>query len=142
VSLARQTASSPARNRRLPPLFAERAAAVQLVTALIVPAIFGSVVGLVLGASATWYWGLQAVAAVGGVLAGMEHRDGADGADRGVFGGLIFGTFLLLAHAISGADAKANLGQWPGALIVFAGIAGALLGALGGSLRAGLERRG
>jgi len=112
------------------------------VTALIVPAIFGSVVGLVLGASATWYWGLQAVAAVGGVLAGMEHRDGADGADRGVFGGLIFGTFLLLAHAISGADAKANLGQWPGALIVFAGIAGALLGALGGSLRAGLERRG
>jgi peptidoglycan/LPS O-acetylase OafA/YrhL len=128
--------------RRLPPLFAERRAGTQLMLALVVPAAFGAIVGLVLGVSATAYWGLQALAAVGGLLAGLEHRDGVDGADRGLFGGLLFGTFLLLAHAISGADAKVDLGQWPGALIVFAGLAGCLLGALGGSGRAALERRG
>ena len=126
---------------RLPTLFAERAPATQLALALIVPAAFGALVGVVLGVSATAYWGLQAFAAVGGVLAGFEHRTPSDAADRGLFGGLVFGTFLLLAHAISGAEPKAHLGQWPGALILFAGIAGCLLGALGGSGRAARERR-
>jgi hypothetical protein len=142
VSLAGQTASRPARKRPLPPLFAERARAAQLAAALVVPAVFGAIVGLMLGVSAAAYWGLQIVAAIGGLLAGLEHRTGADAADRGFFGGLVFGSFLLLAHAISGADAKVSLGQWPGVLIVLAGIAGALLGALGGTLRAALERRG
>jgi hypothetical protein len=128
--------------RRLPPLFAERPPAAQFALALAVPAAFGALVGLVLGWSATAYWTLQAIAAVGGLLAGLEHRGGSDGADRGLFGGLLFGSFLLLAHAISGADAKVDLGQWPGALIVFAGIAGCALGALGASTRAALERRG
>ena len=142
MSLAGQTTSSPARKRPLPPLFAERAGAAQLLTALVVPAVFGSIVGVMLGVSAPVYWGLQIVAAIGGLLAGLEHRTGAEAADRGLFGGLVFGSFLLLAHAISGADPKVSLGQWPGLLIVFAAIAGALLGALGGSVRAALERRG
>jgi len=68
VSLAGQTTSSPARKRPLPPLFAERAGAAQLLTALVVPAVFGSIVGVMLGVSAPVYWGLQIVAAIGGLL--------------------------------------------------------------------------
>jgi len=106
-----------------------------------VPAAFGAFVGVMLGVPAAAYWGLQALAAIGGVLGGMEHRDASEAADRGLLGGLVFGSFLLLAHAITGAEPKADLGQMPGLLIVFAGIAGALLGALGGKLRVERQRR-
>ena len=109
---------------------------VQFVAGLVVPAAFGSLVGVMLGVSAAAYWGLQGLAAIGGLLAGLEHRHPGDAADRGFLGGLIFGSFLLLAHAIAGTDAKADLGKLPALLILFAGIAGALLGALGGALRA------
>jgi uncharacterized membrane protein len=53
----------------------------------------------------------------------------------------VFGSFLLLAHAITGAEPKAHLGEMPGLLIVFAGIVGAALGALGGASRAARQRR-
>jgi hypothetical protein len=119
----------------------DRPAAVQLVAGLVVPAAFGALVGVMLGVSAAAYWGLQVLAAIGGVLGGMEHRDANEAADRGLLGGLVFGSFLLLAHAITGAEPKAHLGSMPGLLIVFAGIAGALLGALGGSIPAGRQRR-
>src|SRR3954466_10588349 len=133
VSLARQTASA---GEGLPTLFAERPPAVQFVVGLVVPAAFGALVGVMLGVSAAAYYGLQVLAAIGGVLGGLEHRNGSDAADRGLLGGLVFGSFLLLAHAITGAEAKASLGDLPGLLVVFAGIAGALLGALGGAIRA------
>lgn len=122
-------------------LFSERPAALQFVSGLVVPAAFGAFVGVMLGVSAAAYWGLQVLAAIGGVLGGMEHRDASEAADRGLLGGLVFGSFLLLAHAITGAEPKADLGQMPGLLIVFAGIAGALLGALGGKLRVERQRR-
>jgi hypothetical protein len=119
------------------PLFATRPPIAQLVGALVVPALFGAVCGVVLGSSATAYWALQGVAAIGGVLGGMEHPSATEGADRGVLGGLVFGSFLLLAHAIDGRTAQASLGEWPAVLIAFAAIAGGLLGALGGAIRAG-----
>jgi hypothetical protein len=93
---------------------------VQFVAALVVPAAFGALVGVMLGVSAAAYWGLQGLAAVGG---------------------LVFGSFLLLAHAITDAEPKADLGELPGLLIVFAGIFGALLGALGGALRQRRSRK-
>jgi hypothetical protein len=117
------------------PLFSNRPPVAQLVGALVVPALFGAVCGVVLGGSATAYWALQGVGAVGGLLAGLEHRTASEGADRGLFGGLVFGSFLLLAHAIDGRTAQASLGEWPGVLIVFTGVAGALLGAAGGAIR-------
>jgi len=125
----------------MPPLFATRPPAVQLVLILVVPALFGAVAGVLLGVSAGAYWALQGLGVLGGFFAGLEHPTAADGADRGLLGGAVFGSFLLLAHAISGADAKVDLGQWPGVLIVFTSIAGALLGALGGARRAAVERR-
>ena len=124
----------------MPPLFSTRPVAFQVVAGLVVPAAIGALAGVLLGSTAVGYWALQGVAAVGGFLAGVEHRGGPDGADRGLIGGLLFGSFLLLAHAIDGSEAKASLGAHPGVLVVFTGVVGALIGALGGARRAAVER--
>jgi hypothetical protein len=117
------------------PLFRERPLPVQIVTGLVVPAVFGAIVGIALGISSGLYWGLQLVAMVGGVAAGLEHRDGWDGADRGLVGGAVFGTFLLVAHAVAGTHAHVKLPGFEPFLVVVTAIAGMLLGALGGFLR-------
>jgi len=75
------------------------------------------------------------------VLAGFEHQDGWGGADRGLVGGVLFGTGLLVAHAIAGTHAKVSLGGFPPLLIVIDGIFGMFLGALGGRLARGMRER-
>jgi len=125
----------------MPPLFRERSRAFQIILGGFVPLAFGAVVGVVLGISAGAYWGLAGLAALGGVLAGFEHRDGWGGADRGLVGGALFGTGLLVAHAIAGTHAKVSLGGFPPLLVVIDAIIGAVLGAVGGRLaRAARER--
>jgi hypothetical protein len=141
MSQMRQTPTVRRDGSRLPPLFSERPPAAQLIAGLIVPAAFGAICGILLGVSSPAYWGLQVLGLLGGVAAGFECRDAAEGVDRGLLGGLVFGSFILLAHAIAGTEAKADLGEAPGMLVVFTGIFGALLGALGGWLRAGADRR-
>ena len=125
----------------LPPLLSERPREHQLVLRFVVPAVFGVIVGIVLGASAPIYWVLQVIAAIGGLLAGLEHREAGEGALRGVVGGLLFGAFILIAHEISGADAEVDLGDAPILLPVVTAIAGAILGALGARVRVSAERR-
>jgi hypothetical protein len=106
-----------------------------------VPFAFGAAVGVVLGISAGAYWALSVLAGIGAVLAGLEHQDGWGGADRGLVGGVLFGSGILIAHAIAGTDAKVSLGSFPPVLIVIDAIFGILLGALGGRLaRAARER--
>jgi hypothetical protein len=117
------------------PLFRDRPLAVQILTGLVVPAAFGAIVGIVLGISSGLYWGLQLVALVGGVLGGLEHRDGWEGADRGLVGGAMFGTFLLVAHAIAGTHAHVKLPGFEPFLAVVTAIVGMFAGALGGFLR-------
>ena len=126
---------------RTPPLFRDRPRAFQIILGGVVPLAFGSVVGIVLGISAGAYWGLSALAAIGGVLAGLEHRDGWGGADRGLVGGAIFATGLLIAHAIAGTHAKVSLGGFPPLLVVIDAIIGMFLGALGGRVARELRRR-
>jgi hypothetical protein len=123
------------------PLFRDRPLPIQIVTGIVVPAVFGAITGVVLGVSAAGYWVLQLVAAVGGLLAGVEHRDGWEGADRGLVGGAIFGTAILVAHAIAGTDAHVTLPKFAPILAVFTAIIGMLLGALGGRLRRGARER-
>jgi hypothetical protein len=72
------------------------------------------------------------LAGVGGFVAGFEHQDGWGGADRGLVGGAIYGTALLLAHTIAGTHAKVSLGSFPPALAVVTAIIGMLIGAAGG----------
>jgi hypothetical protein len=125
----------------LPPLFRDRPRPLQIILGGVVPLAFGALVGVVLGISATAYWGLAAAAGVGGVLAGLEHRDGWGGADRGLVGGALFATGLLIAHAIAGTHAKASLGSFPPLLVVVDAIVGMFLGALGGRIARALRRR-
>jgi hypothetical protein len=125
------------------PLFRERPRSVQVILGLIVPTALGAVAGVLLGVSATAYWVIGLIAFVGGILAGFEHADGWDGADRGLVGGTLYGTGLLVAHAIAGTDAKVDLPGFAPILVVFTAIIGMLLGALGGRIRgSAMQRRG
>jgi hypothetical protein len=114
--------------------FSERGREAQIVLAIVVPFIFGAVVGIVLGASAPGYWVLSAIAAIGAVLAGLEHPDARSGALRGLVMGAVYGIGVLLAHAVAGTDAKVSLGGFPPLVIVIDAVVGAILSALGGSL--------
>ena len=120
--------------REPPPLFRYRPQIQQILLGGVVPFVFGVVVGLVLGVSATDYWVLAGIAGVGAILAGFEHPDGWGGADRGLVGGAIYALGLLLAHYISGAHAKVSLGSFPPFLIIVSAIIGMLLGAVGGRI--------
>jgi hypothetical protein len=126
-----------------PTLFRDRPRAVQVVLGGIVPLAIGALAGVMLGVAAGAYWAVGIVAAVGGILAGFEHRDGWGGADRGLVGGALYGIGLLVAHAIAGTDATVSLGSFPPLLPVITAIIGMLLGALGGRIgRAVRERNG
>jgi len=71
----------------------------------------------------------------GGYFAGLEHRNGGEGAVRGIVGGFLFGLFIIAAHEISGQEEKAELP--PALLLVLLTTSiGAGLGALGGRSRA------
>jgi hypothetical protein len=125
----------------VPPLFRDRPEHIQVLLGGVVPFVFGAVVGIVVGVSSGGYWALALLAAVGGILAGFEHRDGWGGADRGLVGGALFGLGLLIAHAIAGTHAKVSLGSFPPLLIIINGIIGMFLGAIGGRLARAIRER-
>lgn len=115
----------------------------QVLLALVAPLTLGAVAGVLLGTSAGAYWAIGVIAAVGGVLAGFEHADGRDGATRGLVGGTLYGTGLLIAHGIAGTDAKVSLPGFAPVLVIVTAIIGVVLGAIGGRIRgAAMERRG
>lgn len=114
--------------------FSDRGRGAQVLLAAVVPFVFGAIVGLVLGVSAVAYWILSAVAAIGAVLAGLEHPDARSGALRGLLIGAVYGIGLLLAHAVAGTHAKVSLGSVPLLVIVIDAIVGAILAAFGGWL--------
>jgi hypothetical protein len=114
-----------------PPLLRQRSPETQVTLAVIVPFLFGCVVGIVLGHSAGWYWILLAVAALGGILSGLDHNDTGEALARGAISGAIFAVGILCTHDLANSDAKVSLGSFPPALIVIDAIAGALLTMLG-----------
>jgi apolipoprotein N-acyltransferase len=114
-----------------PTLLRDRPENTQVWLAVIVPLVFGAVVGVVLGTSASFYWILLAVASLGALLSGLEHAEVREAAGRGAVAGAMFGLGILAAHQLAGTDAKVSLGSFPPALIVIDAIAGALLAALG-----------
>jgi hypothetical protein len=124
-----------------PTLLRDRPRPAQIVLGGVVPAIVGAVAGILLGVSAGAYWTIAILAGVGAFLAGFEHLDGWGGADRGLVGGAIYGTALLVAHAIAGTHATVSLGKFPPLLVVVTAIFGMLLGAAGGRLARYLRER-
>ncbi len=127
----------------LPVLFRDRSRPMQIILGGVIPAAVGALQGVLVGSSSVAYWVVAAVAGIGAFLAGFEHRDGWGGADRGMVGGAIYGTSLLLVHALVGTHAKVSLGSSPPLLVVVTAIFGILLGALGGRIaRAIREHQG
>jgi hypothetical protein len=120
--------------------FSDRSREVQALLAVIIPFVFGAIVGVVLGVSAPVYWILSLLAAIGAVLAGLEHPDARSAALRGLAMGITYGVALLLAHAVAGTHAKVSLGGFPPLVIVIDALAGAILSALGGLLNGRLGR--
>lgn len=116
---------------RKPPLLRNRSPNAQIFLAVFVPFAFGCVVGIVLGHSASAYWILLAVAALGGLLAGLDHDDTGEALLRGAISGALFGLGILFTHDLANTEAKVSLGSFPAALIVIDAIAGALLALLG-----------
>jgi hypothetical protein len=117
-----------------PVLFRNRSRPAQIVLGGVVPAAVGALAGVLIGVSSAAYWVLAIVAGLGGALSGFEHQDGWGGADRGLVAGAIYGTALLLAHAIAGTHAKVSLGSFPPLLVVVTAIFGMLLAAAGGRI--------
>ncbi len=126
-----------------PVLFRDRPRPVQIILGGVLPAIVGVIAGVMVGVSATGYWVVGGVAAIGGFLSGFEHRDGWGGADRGFFAGLIYGIALLVTHKLIGNGAKVSLGSAPVLLPVVTAIIGMLITAAGGRIaRFRRERQG
>jgi hypothetical protein len=120
--------------------FEERSREAQVLLAVIVPFLFGAIVGVVLGASEVAYWILSAVAALGAVLAGLEHPGPRSAAIRGLVIGAIYGIGVLVAHAVAGTHAEVSLGSFPPIVILIDAIGGSILAAIGGVIsRARIE---
>ena len=122
-----------------PPLFASHPPAVQAVLALGLPIVGGAVAGVLLGVSEPVYVIYSVLAIGAGYLGGLEHFGAEEGAVRGFTGGVLFGTGILLAHELSGADPKAELPDPEILLVVLTTVLGVALGALGGRSRAKRE---
>ena len=126
----------------LPPLLYSRPAPAEFALAVVVPLVYGAVTGLMLGVSEIAYLVLSLLGIAGGFVAGLEHDSKLEGFYRGLFGGLLFGTAILLAHGIAGAEPEAELPDPEILLTAITGIAGAGLGTLGARSRQRRARRG
>lgn len=109
--------------------------------ALILPAAYGAVTGYFLGVSEGTYLVLSIIGILGGIGAGFDHMGASIGMRRGIVAGLIFGSSILIAHEIHGADAKADLPDPETVLVAITTGLGAAFGALGGWLRERVTER-
>jgi hypothetical protein len=114
----------------------------RFILVVLVPGVFGLICGWVLGHSKPIYLGLQVVAAIGGYVAGFEHRSGREAAVRGFIAGAVFGGALLLMHQLTGAHPKVKLTHPAIVLMAITAIVGAALAIFGASARASREERG
>ena len=125
----------------LPPLLFEQPRSVQVLLAVVLPALYGALTGYFLGVSEGTYLVLSVLGVLGGIGAGFDHVGAAAGAKRGVIAGFIFGAAILIAHEIHGAEAEAHLPEPAILLVVITTVLGVAFAALGGWLRARAMQR-
>jgi hypothetical protein len=124
------------------PLFEDRPAALQIAGGIVLPMVFGLVTGFALAWNEVVYLILVGpVAILGGLLAGTEHRGADQGFVRGLIGGLVFSSFILLGLEILNEEPRTDLPDPQAGLVFFITLVSGGLGALGGGYRARLERR-
>jgi hypothetical protein len=126
---------------RQPDLLDSHSPETQMIIAIVVPSVFGIVTGVFLGISEIIYLLLSVLGIAGGYMAGKEHVGAREGALRGFTGGILFGTFILAGHALTGLERKANLPEPEILLVVITTVFGIGLGALGGRSRGKSESR-
>jgi len=127
--------------RRLIPLLSDRHPVLQVGLVLGGPVIFGALCGWLLDVSKAPYLIASVIAIGGGFFAGFEHAGWRGGALRGVVGGVLFGSFILVGHAVDGGDATVKLPDPHAVLVVATALFGTILGALGGRARGRVEER-
>ena len=126
---------------RLPPLLKEHPRYLQFLLAVALLVVYGAITGYFLGVSEVTYLVLSILGVLGGIGAGFDHMGARIGLRRGIVAGLLFGSSILIAHAIHGADAKADLPNPETLLVAVTTGLGAAFGALGGWLRQRLTER-
>lgn len=117
-------------------LLADRPPAQEFVAAVVGPVVFGVLTGWVLGVSEPIYLVLSVLGIGGGYLAGMEHDVALEGVYRGLLGGLLFGSSILITHGLIGGPPEAELPDPEALLIAITAAFGTLLGWLGARRRA------
>jgi hypothetical protein len=108
----------------------------------VIPALFGAVTGWALGVNEIAYLVLSVLGIAGGYAAGLEHRGAGEGAIRGVVGGALFGSFILLTAELLDKEHKAHLPEPEILLVAITTAFGIGLGALGGRARKRREEEG
>lgn len=119
-----------------PVLLSDRPDGQGLIASMVVPVVFGAITGWMLGVSEIGYLILALLAIAGGYLAGLEHDYAIDGAYRGMLGGLLFGSAILITNGIIDKAPEADLPHPETLLIAITGGAGMFLGWLGARSRA------
>lgn len=127
--------------KKRPPLLADHPRAIQVLLAVVLPIAFGALTGYFLGVSETTYAVLSALGVLGGIGAGFDHLGVRAGALRGALGGVLFGSSILIAHEIHGAEAETHLPDPEIVLVAITTTLGVAFGALGGWIRERTEAR-
>jgi hypothetical protein len=123
----------------MPVLLRSREVPLQVVLAVVVPALAGAIAGWLLGVNEAAYAVWSVLALLGGFFAGLEHNGAREGAVRGVLGGALFGAVLLLVHKATGEKPTAKLPDPEVVLVVLTALIGTVSGSLGGARRAKRE---
>lgn len=124
---------------KAPVLLSDRPDGQGLVVSMVVPVLFGVIAGWLLGVSEIGYLILALLGIAGGYFAGLEHDYPIDGVYRGMLGGLLFGSAILITNGILDKEPKAELPHPEVLLIVITAGFGTLLGWLGARSRAKRE---
>ena len=120
----------------MPVLLKDRSPGAEAVVAVLVPIVFGVVAGVLLGVNEIAYLVISLLGILGGYAAGLEHEDGLEGFYRGLLGGLLFGSTILITNGLLDEEPEADLPDPETLLIVITAVLGAILGFLGARSRA------
>jgi hypothetical protein len=123
----------------LQPLLRTRPLPVQVILAVLVPALFGALAGWLLGLNKTAYIVVSVLGLLGAYAAGTEHKGALGGAARGLVGGGLFGGLILLVNDALDKTPKADLPDPKILLVAITVVVAVVFGAMGGRTRAGYD---